>query len=152
MEFTQKISATTEEIFSTMIFLELTSGEPIVQGKEDLGCHVSAMIGLSGDFSAMLAIHCPAQVGMAIGGAMLGVDLEEVDEDTRDALGEIANMLAGGLKEAFAAENTSLCLAIPTTISGNSYKISAPSGSNRVLIPFDIDAGRFYIDLKYSAS
>ncbi len=152
MEFTSKITVATEEIFSTMIFLDLSSGEPVVQGKEDLGCHVSAMIGLSGDFNAMLGIHCPAQVGMAIGGAMLGMELEEVGEDTRDALGEIANMLAGGLKEAFAHENTDLCLAIPTTISGTSYKISAPTGSNRILIPFDIEAGRFYIDLKYSIS
>lgn len=150
MEFTDKITTATAEIFASMIFLELTPAQPLSAGKENLGCHVSAMIGLSGDFNAMLGIHCPASVGMAIGGAMLGMELEEVDEDTKDALGEIANMLAGGLKEAFAAEGTDLLLAIPTTISGNSYNISAPSGSNRVLIPFDIEAGRFYVDLKYS--
>ncbi len=152
MEFKDKITSTTEEIFRTMIFLDLVAGEPLDGNKQDLGCYVSAMIGLSGDFNAMLGIHCPAAVGMAIGGAMLGMELEEVDEDTKDALGEIANMLAGGLKEAFAAENTSLLLAIPSTISGNSYKISAPTGSNRLLLPFDIEAGRFYIDLKYSLS
>jgi chemotaxis protein CheX len=150
MDFAQILRSATVEIFSTMIFLDLSSGEPIVEGKQELGCHVSAMIGLSGDFNALLGIHCPAKVGMAIGGAMLGVELEELDDDTRDALGEIANMLAGGLKEAFASQNINLLLAIPTTISGNSYKISAPTGSNRVLIPFDIEAGRFYIDLKYS--
>ena len=152
MEFAQKISSVTKEIFASMIFLDLTSGEPISQGQEDLGCHVSAMIGLSGDINAILGIHCPAVVGMAIGGAMLGMELEEVDEDTKDALGEIANMLAGGLKETFAAEKIDILLAIPTTISGNSYKVSAPTGSNRIIIPFDIEAGRFYIDLKYSLS
>ncbi len=152
MEFAQKISSVTKEIFASMIFLDLTSGEPISQGQEDLGCHVSAMIGLSGDINAILGIHCPAVVGKAIGGAMLGMELEEVDEDTKDALGEIANMLAGGLKETFAAEKIDILLAIPTTISGNSYKVSAPTGSNRIIIPFDIEAGRFYIDLKYSLS
>ncbi len=152
MEFAQKISATTEEIFATMIFLDLAVAEPLTQGKEDLGCHISAMIGLSGDFNALLGIHCPAEVGLAIGGAMLGMDLDEIDDDTKDALGEITNMLAGGLKEAFAAEGTNLLLAIPTTISGSSYKISAPSGSNRIIIPFDLEVGRFYIDLKYSLS
>lgn len=152
MEFVQKIKSATEEIFSTMIFLDVTTGEPLSEGREDLGCYVSAMIGLSGDFNALLGIHCPATVGMAIGGAMLGMELEKVDEDTKDALREITNMLAGSLKEAFAAENTDLLLAIPTTISGNSYKISAPAGSNRILVPFDIEAGRFYIDLKYSLS
>ena len=152
MDFAGKIIAATEEIFSTMIFIDLTAGEPLSEGKTELGCHVSAMIGLSGDLNAMLGIHCPAQVGMAIGGAMLGMDLKAIDDDTKDALGEIANMLAGGLKEACAAEDTNLLLAIPTTVSGNSYKISAPTGSNRLLLPFDIDAGRFYIDLKYSTA
>jgi chemotaxis protein CheX len=152
MKFAQKLSAATEEIFATMIFLDVTAGEPIIDGQEDLGCYVSSMIGLSGDLNAMLSIHCPAEVGMAIGGAMLGMELEKVDEDTKDALGEIANMLAGGLKEAFAAEKIDLLLAIPTTISGSSYKVTAPTGSNRILVPFDIEAGRFYVDLKYSQS
>ena len=151
-EFAQIISATAEEIFATMIFLDLTSGAPLTEGKEDLGCYVTAMIGLSGDFNAMLGVHCPAKVGMAIGSAMLGIELDEVDEDTKDALGEITNMLAGGMKESFAAKEIDLQLAIPTTISGNSYKLSAPSGSNRIVIPFDIDAGQFFIDLKYSLS
>lgn len=150
MEFVPKIKAVMEEIFATMIFIDLQAGEPLDTGEEDLGCHVSAMIGLSGDFNAMLGIHCPAQVGTAIGGAMLGMELDEVDDDTKDALGEIANMVAGGLKEVFATEQVDLLLALPTTISGDSYKISAPSGSNRILIPFDIEAGRFYIDFKYS--
>ena len=150
MDFIQKIGTATEEIFASMIFLELTQGEPLDEGREELGCHVSATIGLSGDFNAMLGIHCPAPVGLAIGGAMLGMELDEIDEDTRDALGEIANMLAGGVKEAFAQEGVNLMLALPTTIVGDSYRISAPSGSNRILIPFEIDAGRFYVDLKYS--
>jgi len=152
MEFAHIIKSATEEIFATMIFLELAAGEPLTAGKQDLGCYVSAMIGLSGDFNAMLGIHCPADVGMAIAGAMLGMEVDEVDEDTKDALGEITNMLAGGLKDAFASKEVDLMLAIPTTISGNNYKISAPTGSNRILIPFDIEAGRFYIDLKYSLS
>jgi chemotaxis protein CheX len=150
LPFAQIITSTTEDIFASMIFLELTSGEPLTEGKTDLGCFVTAMIGLSGDFNAILGIHCPAKVGTAIGGAMLGIELEEVDDDIKDALGEIANMLAGGLKEAFTLQQVNLMLAIPTTISGSSYKISAPAGGERILIPFDVAAGRFYIDIKYS--
>lgn len=150
MDFYPKLKASIEEIFATMIFLDLTAADPLAVGTEDLGCHVSAMIGLSGDFNALLGIHCPAKVGLAIGSAMLGMELEEIDDDTKDALGEISNMLAGGIKESFASENVNLLLALPTTISGKSYKINAPSGSNRVLFPCDIDAGRFYIDFKYS--
>ena len=97
MEFYPKLKASIEEIFATMIFLDVQAAEPLAAGSEDLGCHVSALIGLSGDFNALLGIHCPAGVGLAIGAAMLGMELEEIDDDTKDALGEIANMLAAGV-------------------------------------------------------
>ena len=150
MEFAKKIIKTTEEIFNTMIFMEISPGEPLADEKREISCHVSAMIGLTGDFSGMLSIHCPGPVGLAITGAMLGMDLEEISADVKDALGEIANMMAGGLKEAFAAENIALEIAIPTAISGKSYTISSPSGSGRVIIPFKVEQGQFFVEMKYS--
>ncbi|MEA3363396.1 MAG: chemotaxis protein CheX [Thermodesulfobacteriota bacterium] len=150
MEFAKKIVETTEEIFNTMIFMEVSAEAPLEQGKQALGCHVSAMIGLSGGFSAMLGIHCPETVGLAISGAMLGMEIEEIDADVKDALGEIANMVAGGLKERFSAEDIDLELAIPTAISGKSYTIASSTRSNRVIIPFSVDQGQFFIEMKYN--
>ncbi len=150
MEFAKKIVETTEEVFSTMIFMEITAGAPLQQGKQSLGCHVSAMIGLTGDFSAMLGIHCPEKVGTAIAGAMLDMEIKEIDADVKDALGEISNMVAGGLKERFAAENKELELAIPTAISGKSYSIASSTKSNRIIIPFNVEQGQFFIEMKYN--
>ncbi len=150
MEFAKKIVETTEEIFSTMVFMDVSAGTPLSEGKQAIGCHISAMIGLTGDFSAMLNIHCPETVGLSIAGAMLGMELKEVDADVKDALGEIANMVAGGLKERFATEDINLELAIPTTISGKSYTIASPTKSNRVIIPFNVESGQFFTEVKYN--
>ena len=150
MEFTKKISEATEEIFNTMIFMEISTGSPLIDGAQVLGCHVSAMIGLTGGFSGMLGIHCPAEVGLAITGAMLGMEIEQIDADVKDALGEIANMLAGGVKERFSAEKVALDLSIPTAISGKSYTISSPTRSNRVVIPFNVQQGQFFVEMKYN--
>ncbi len=150
MEFTKKIVETTEELFNTMIFLEVSADPPFAEGKQAIGCHVSAMIGLTGDFSAMLGIHCPETTGLAISGAMLGMEIEAIDADVKDALGEIANMLAGGLKERFAAEGLNLELAIPTAISGKSYTIASSTKNNRVIIPFNIEQGQFFVEMKYN--
>ncbi|MDX2493580.1 MAG: chemotaxis protein CheX [Desulfuromusa sp.] len=150
MEFAKKIVETTEEIFNTMIFMKVSADAPLEQGEQALGCHVSAMIGLTGGLSAMLGIHCPETVGMAISGAMLGMEIEEIDADVKDALGEIANMVAGGLKERFATDNIDLELAIPTAISGKSYTIASSTRSNRVVIPFSVEQGQFFIEMKYN--
>lgn len=150
MDFANKIVKSTEEIFSTMIFMDISAVEPLTEGEEILDCHVSAMIGLSGDLTCMLSLHCPGNVGMAITGEMLGMEVEEVDTDVKDTLGEISNMIAGGLKESFAAEKINLELSIPTTVTGKSYRVSSPTKSNRVIIPFDLEQGRFFVEMKYS--
>ncbi len=150
MEFAKKIVESAEEIFSTMIFMEISPLPPLEKDKQAIGGHISAMIGLSGSFTAMLTIHCPEKVGLAISGAMLGMDFEEIDADVKDTIGEIANMVAGGLKEKFATEDRDLQLAIPTAITGKSYTVSPPKKSNRVIIPFQVESGQFYIEIKYN--
>ncbi|MCW9050453.1 MAG: chemotaxis protein CheX [Deltaproteobacteria bacterium] len=52
----------------------------------------------------MLAIHCPEAVGLTRAGSMLGIELDEINADVKDALGEIANMVAGGVNEKFGQE------------------------------------------------
>ena len=150
MDLAKKIIDSTEEIFNTMIFIDIATEGSMPEGQQIFDCHVSSMIGLSGDMSAMLAIHCPGNVGQQIAGAMLGMELEEIDDDVKDALGEIANMLAGGIKEKLAIENINLELAIPTTISGKGYSISSPTRSNRVIVPFNLEQGQFFVEMKYS--
>jgi len=150
VEFAKYIARATEEIFNTMIFMEISAGDPFTNGKRTIASHVSAMIGLSGDFTGMLYLHCPEPVALAIAGAMLGMDLERIDTDVKDALGEITNMMAGGLKEALTAENIALEIAIPTAVSGQAYTISSPSGSERLVIPFTVEQGQFIVEMKYS--
>lgn len=150
MDFANKIIKSTEEIFSSMVFMPISTTAPLAKGAEVIDCHVSAMIGLSGDISCMLAIHCPGTVGMAITSEMLGMEVEKVTDDVKDTLGEIANMIAGGLKEAFSAENIDLELSIPTTVTGKSYTVSSPTRSNRVIVPFELEQGRFFVEIKYS--
>jgi chemotaxis protein CheX len=152
VEFAKKIIKSTEEIFNTMVFLDITAAEACRSYNVALGCHVSSIIGLSGDFTSMLGIHCPGDVGMAITGGMLGMEVEKVDADVKDSLGEIVNMIAGGLKEAFAAENIKLELSIPTTVTGMGYNVSSPTDSNQLVIPFDLEQGRFFVEIKYSSN
>lgn len=149
MDFAKIIAETTEEIFNSMIFIDISAQPPLESEKQVLGCHISGMIGLTGDLTAMLGIHCPNHVGLAITGAMLGLEIQEVDADVKDALGEISNMIAGGIKERLGAEKIELELAIPTAVTGKSYTISAPKNSSRVVVPFAIDQGRFYVEIKY---
>lgn len=150
MDIAEKIIDSTIEIFETMIFMEISTEGCMAEGKESIFSYFSAMIGLSGDLMAMVTIHCSAYIAMDIAGAMLDTEFDEIDADVKDALSEVANMVAGGLKSRFLDEGVETFLAIPTTIMGKSYSISSPKKSNRVIVPFDLVQGPFYVEIKYS--
>ncbi len=152
MDIANYIIDTTEEVFNSMIFLAISTDGCMTEGQESIFSHFSAMIGLSGDLMAMISIHCDAYIAMDIAGAMLEMEFEEVDDDVKDAMGEVANMIAGGLKSRLLDDGIDVTLAIPTTVVGKGYSISSPKRSNRIVIPFDLVQGRFFVDIKYTMS
>ncbi|SHI98642.1 chemotaxis protein CheX [Malonomonas rubra DSM 5091] len=150
MDIAKYLIESTEEVFNTMIFMEVSTEGCMSEGKESIFSHFSAMIGLSGDLMAMISIHCDAYIAMDIAGAMLCTEFDDVDDDVKDAMGEVANMLAGGMKSRLLDDNIDTTLAIPTTVMGKGYSISSPKRGNRVVVPFDLTQGRFFVDMKYS--
>jgi len=139
----------TQEVFSTMVFLDISPEEPLVGQDDGVDSSLTSMIGLAGDLKGVLAIHCPESAALGIAGAMLGMELQELDDDVKDAIGEIANMVAGGLKTALAADSINTELAIPTTILGKNVRTSGQAGVQRFIIPFTTPAGAFGVELKY---
>ncbi len=146
------ITAATLEVFAAMIFIEITPGVPLTDPDDAIESNLTSMIGLAGDLRGVLAVHCPEATAKGITGAMLGMDIDAIDEDVKDAIGEIANMVAGGLKTALLSEGMETELAIPTTAVGKSIRTSGLAGAPRFIIPFSTPAGDFGIELHYVTS
>jgi len=137
------------EVFASMIFIEIEPQAATEESVADFQPNISSIIGLAGDLKGILAIHCPENVALEITSAMLGMEVEALDEDVKDAIGEIANMVAGGLKVALSEEDKKIEIAIPTTVIGRSIRTAGLSGAERIMIPFISPTGRFGVELRY---
>lgn len=141
------IDATTE-IFSSMIMLEAIP-QPEQSAEEPvLCCSVSGMVGMAGLYKGMLAIHAPTEVALAITGSFLGLEVSEVGEDVRDAIGELANMLGGSVKHLLSDLGADIKLSIPSTICGTEYRVDCGSRGRSQIVPFAIPAGTFLVELQ----
>lgn len=150
MELEHYLTDAMLEVFASMIFIDIVpealSEDPVSVFEPNL----SSLIGLAGDLKGILAIHCPSAVAMGVTSAMLGMEVTDLGEDVKDAIGEIANMVAGGLKEAMAASaGKKIELAIPTTVIGKAIRTSGLSGASRIMIPFSCPLGRFALELRF---
>lgn len=138
----------TKEVFGTMVMLELEDSYPLREPVTKFHCSVTGMVGLAGTYTGILSIHCPKPLALRITSNMLGMDVSEVGEDVNDALGEIANMLGGYVKQILSKGGLDINLSIPTVISGEEYTVNSMSDDNCVIIPFSNSGERFLVALK----
>jgi len=139
----------TQDVFSTMLMVDLKNEEVIDNKRCRISSNLTSMIGLGGGIRGMLAIHCPAVVAKSITGAFLGMEVTDLDDDVKDAIGEIANMVAGNLKISYAKAGINLTLALPTSIIGESFSVSGIADAKRVIVPFVMAEERFWVELIY---
>ncbi len=151
MNVFDELVAGTKDVFSTMLMLEIDAEESSDR-PEDIVSNVTSMIGLGGGLRGMLSIHCPAAVALEITGALIGMEVAELDDDVKDAIGEIANMVAGNIKVSFAAAEIAVELAIPSSIVGTAFRVCGFSGATRCLVKFSMPAGSFWVELLYVLS
>lgn len=148
MNISGKIIDATNEIFSSMVMMELRVKGDIQSTLAPLENSITGVIGLAGTHKGVLAIHFPKPVAMAITGSFLGMDVDEINEDVEDAVGELANMLGGSVKSILSAKGRDIDLSLPSVISGENYDFQPTRELERVVIPFQCDAGEFIVELE----
>lgn len=148
MELSEKIIESAKEIFSTMLMMEIAVNGESTTKSVALHESISGVIGLAGTHKGVLAIHIPNKVAMAITSAFLGMDVDGINEDVEDAVGELANMLGGNVKSILSENGRDINLSLPSTITGQDYDFQPTKEAERIIIPFRCDAGEFAIDLQ----
>ena len=145
----EEIVKGSKDVFSTMLMVDLEDEAALINQRLSLPSNLSSMIGLGGGIRGVLAIHCPASVAKSITSSFLGMEVDELNEDVKDAIGEIANMVAGNLKISFADEGIDIELAIPTSVVGEGFNVCGAAKAQRVLVPLKMQGMPFWIELMY---
>lgn len=143
----EQIIEAVKEIFSTMIMMEVSASGETPPDKA-LTDSISGIIGLAGTHKGVLAIHLPHKVAMAITGSFLGMEVDEINTDVEDAVGELANMLGGNVKSILSANGRDISLSMPTTISGKQYDFQPTKDADSLIISCVCEAGGFIIELQ----
>lgn len=108
------------EVFETMMGLGC---RPAGDADGVEGETVAALIGLAGVLTGNVVVQCSRAGAMRVCGALTGVEATEVDPTVRDAMGELANMVAGAWK-GYDPELASRCLlSTPTVVVGRKYEV-----------------------------
>jgi chemotaxis protein CheX len=108
---------------------------------------ISSVVGFAGRLTGCLLIHFNPDVACALAGALLGTTILKVDETVCDAIGEMVNMLAGGLKHHVSKNEEMFKVSIPSVIAGQDYATHAPADSQILLVGVSAGPYSFKVQL-----
>ncbi len=107
----------------------------------------SASVNFAGTYTGSVFIHCPAPLASLLATRMTGIDGIEEYEGITDAMGELASVLAGNIKQTLSAGGLDIQLSTPSVISGSHYLLSYAKLHKTVTITFIIEKQEMYISL-----
>jgi chemotaxis protein CheX len=133
-----------KKLFNTMIGVPFKLGKPSLKEDHVPGYEISGIIGLSGTVSGCVVINLSKDIALQLVSALTGDEVTELDDDCTDAIGEIANMIAGNAKTDFPSEGTSI--SVPSVVVGK-HNVTYPSGLPIIAIPCITDKGELVIEV-----
>lgn len=131
------VAQATQDVFQTLIGWEMhVDGITVNKGPTDGGAELNAIISFNGTMSGAFILHCPEALAAAIASEVLGTPCEEGSADTKDAIGELLNMIAGGVKNHYQSQADPFKISVPTIVTGTDFSVHVKVESEDEIVSF----------------
>ena len=135
----------TIETFQKMLKSEAKPGQVMLKNETTYTYDVSGVIGLSGEAQGSICLSFPKLIALKVVSALVGSEIKIVGPEVADAIGEIANIIAGNAKQHLTQFN--LSISLPKVIMGKDHKIASQRGVPTIVVPFDCSLGNFAMEV-----
>jgi len=145
VRFVNPFVSAVRNVFHTMLGVEVKIDKPYIKSDNEALADVSGIIGFSGDATGCLVLSFPRKVAERTASKFAGTEITEAHPDFPDALGELANMIAGNAKKDF--EGVHISISLPSVVVGENHRISKSNAFPRLVIPCETPLGRFFLEV-----
>jgi chemotaxis protein CheX len=140
------ISAT-EEVFETMVFVPIAVEPGPAVSPPGPHAHVVATIAFAGHRNGFVSFRASIDSANEIAGAMLGMPTDRVNGEMPDAIGEIANMIAGSFRTKMAAVEPAWTITCPSVTVGSDFSTRYPTGASHEKVSFRMGERSIAVEL-----
>ncbi len=135
-----------QNVFSTMLQLPVTIGEPTIKESPATTFDVSGIIGMSGEVSGSIALSFPKATAERIVSLFTGSTMTADNPDFADAIGELTNMISGNAKGMFTGKKK-VSISCPSVIIGQNHVVARPKDLPCIVIPCKTDCGDLTMEI-----
>lgn len=141
----------TIHVLSTMAGITPSPGVPYVKKTLQAQGDVSAIVGITGDKAGSISVTFTKQCAIGLVRGMLGDDIQDILQDTKDAVGEITNMISGQARSGLSELGLNFQGSTPSVVMGDNHVISHITKGPVVAIPFSSPAGDFTVEFCFES-
>jgi len=131
-------------VFSTMVGVTTTVERPTVKAHPTPSYDVSSIIGFSGDVVGTVVVSFQMAAAEKLATAFAGSPIDSASPDFADALGELANMIAGSAKKHLGQMAS---ITVPSVIIGPNHTVARLTDVPCVMIPCKTPVGDFAVEV-----
>jgi len=150
VEYINPFLQATPKVLKTMAFTDAQAGKPFLKKGDISGGDVSGIVGITGATEGSMSISFTEPCICYIISKMFGEKVTAINEEVKDAVGELANMISGDARRELSEKGISLAAAIPTVISGKNHSIKHMSKGSAIAIPFSTPGGDFVVEVCFN--
>ncbi|HRX84336.1 MAG TPA: chemotaxis protein CheX [Phycisphaerae bacterium] len=132
-------------VFETMVHVKMSVGKPYLKSEDHSAADVSGIIGFSGDAAGAVVISFSTDVACKSASQFAGITIDPQHPDFADAIGELANMVAGNAKKEFTDLN--IKISLPSVVIGKQFTVSNSRTAPRIVIPCKCELGDIYVEV-----
>ena len=108
---------------------------------------ISGILKLSGEFDGSVAVTFLADCILGVVSNMFGEEMTEVNDEIKDAVGEMVNMMAGQVNTKMTEMGKTLKAELNTVTMGKDHTIEHISGHPVIIMPYKSNAGNFVLEV-----
>jgi chemotaxis protein CheX len=138
------------EVLKSMAATELKRGTPYVRKPgEKAGStgDISGVIAMNSDrFVGSLALCYEKNLILSVYANMLGTKVAEINDDVKDAVSELTNIIFGNAKRDLNAAGHTITPALPSVITGPNHEIRHAVSGMCLCVPFEGSTGKLLVE------
>ena len=137
----------TADVFRTMMNLRVSPGAVSVEKAQMRKAEVIGSIGVAGFLSGSISVFLPQKLATRTVASLLMMEPEELSPgDVVDAIGEVVNMIGGGIKTELFQRAPLFDISIPSVYMGDDLQRRTVSDDLCFYVPFTIEDESFSVE------
>ncbi len=152
VQFINPILSAVLNVLSTMAGIEARPGKPYLNKNRTAPHDITGLVGIQGHAAGVISVSLSEKLVLKVVGNMLYEQFDEINEDIKDAVGELTNMISGQARRILSESGMSFKAGTPGVVMGKGEPLAHIPSAPVLAVPFTCTEGELVVEISISVA